>query len=184
MSDQSQSIVDLDATAKKAPKLSRLVMEHLFEKQIASRKPSNCVLGPPAGHSPGSKWSDACEGKPKSSFLARKSNGVAVCVERSVFDAGANGIDVVCPKCLTHVDEMSDEWTEAVGSWFEGNERAAWTCPKCLRSARLNDWNGPFPWAFGNLGFTFWNWPPLSPEFVSDIGRVLGHRVKLVRQHL
>ncbi len=33
------------------------------------------------------------------------------------------------------------------------------------------------PFAFGELGLTFWNWAPLSDEFRADVRRILGHRV-------
>jgi len=37
------------------------------------------------------------------------------------------------------------------------------------------------PWGFDNLGFTFWNWPPLAGEFVARVAALLEHRVVVVR---
>jgi len=48
----------------------------------------------------------------------------------------------------------------------------------------LAEWRGPWPWGFGNLGLTFWNWPPLSEKFVQTITSKLRHRTVLVRAHI
>jgi hypothetical protein len=53
--------------------------------------------------------------------------------------------------------------------------------PQCRQAVGLNDWIWHPPWGFGCLGFTFWNWPELRPQFVADVSRRLDHRV--VRAH-
>jgi len=35
-------------------------------------------------------------------------------------------------------------------------------------------------WAFGELGFTFWNWPPLRPDFVAELAEHLGKDLRIV----
>jgi hypothetical protein len=45
-------------------------------------------------------------------------------------------------------------------------------------------WRGDWPIAVGHLGFTFWNWPLLHPNFVGQIGDQLGHRVVTTRGKL
>jgi hypothetical protein len=36
------------------------------------------------------------------------------------------------------------------------------------------------PWAFGNLGFTFWNWPQLKVDFVIELAKLLGHKTRMI----
>jgi hypothetical protein len=36
------------------------------------------------------------------------------------------------------------------------------------------------PWAFGNLGFKFWNWPPLKRSLIEQISGILGHGVIII----
>ena len=109
---------------------------------------------------------------------------MALEVERTVFDAGGNGLEIACPACRRKVLDAGPAWIAAVGAWADGKDDAKYACPKCKKKARLNDWDGPSPWAFGNLGFTFWNWPRLKDSFVADVGKALGHRVRVVRQRL
>lgn len=103
---------------------------------------------------------------------------------RTVFEAGGDGLEVACPSCKHRIDEATDKWMSAVRAWYEGDDRAAFSCPGCRRKASLNDWDGPWPWAFGHIGFTFWNWPPLKESFVSEVAKALGHRTRLVRGHI
>jgi len=46
----------------------------------------------------------------------------------------------------------------------------------------VTEWSFEPGFAFGNLGFTFWNWPPfLSGRLIDEVGRLLSpHRVVLV----
>ncbi len=69
-------------------------------------------------------------------------------------------------------------------AWYEGDDAVTFPCPDCGKPERLVDWAGEFPWGFGNLGFTFWNWPPLSASFVREVTELLGHRSVLVRGKL
>ena len=69
-------------------------------------------------------------------------------------------------------------------AWYEWDDAVTFPCPDCGKPERLVDWEGEFPWGFGNLGFTFWNWPPLSASFVREVTELLGHRSVLVRGKL
>ena len=57
------------------------------------------------------------------------------------------------------------------------------TCPYCRQAAGLNDWYWGVDWpvAVGFLGFTFWNWPPLSSSFIAQVQAHLGHRIVVTR---
>jgi len=73
---------------------------------------------------------------------------------------------------------------DAVADWHEGNNRAVFSCPSCNNSQRLADWRGPWAWGFGHLGLEFWNWPPLSNEFLRAVEQRLKHKTVLMRCHL
>jgi hypothetical protein len=42
------------------------------------------------------------------------------------------------------------------------------------------EWTFDPPWAFGNLGFKFWEWPPLKRRFVDEIKGLLGHEIVMI----
>jgi len=97
-------------------------------------------------------------------------------------------LDSVCPHCqrLDRWDEPDTgqptaQWSqfrEAIDTWWQGGAGEA-TCVHCQRVVALNDWQWEDgPWAFAMLGFTFWNWPPLLPAFVAEVGHHLTHRVR------
>jgi hypothetical protein len=73
---------------------------------------------------------------------------------------------------------------EAVDAWADGDDATTYACPHCAHEERLAEWGGQWSWGFGNLGLAFWNWPPLSERFVSEVARKLGHRVKRVYCHV
>lgn len=155
MSDNAQTIVDVEAKARDAKKLASRVCDHLRGLEVIGPKKKGCVLGADAGYSPGKRFADACEGKANPGFTKLLTNGMEVVAHRTVFEAGGNGLEVVCPKCKKKIIDGDDAWFEAAGAWFEGDEAAAYACPKCRKPSPLNDWDGPWPWAFGNLGFKF-----------------------------
>ena len=117
------------------------------------------------------------------SFLGLSTNGVEFAVGRQVFDAGGNGIELQCDACGVSF-EPDDSWMDAVSAWFGGDDLVSFPCPSCGQQALLTEWRGPWPWGFGNLGIAFWNWPPLSDDFIHALTRKLGHRTVMVRRHL
>jgi hypothetical protein len=181
LSDDSQSIVDIEAKGREVERLARRVCEYLAGRNIVAASKRDCVLSAAAGYPPGKKYAEACTRPAARGFARLVTNGVAVEVKRTVFDAGENGLEVACPACRAKVLEADEAWSLAVGAWWEGNDGAAYACRKCRKTAALNAYDGRFPWAFGSLGFTFWNWPPLSDAFVAEVAKVLGHRVRVVR---
>ncbi|MGY1993816.1 hypothetical protein [Mycolicibacterium fortuitum] len=72
-----------------------------------------------------------------------------------------------------------DEWQTAfaaVGDWAEGGT-GAMPCPSCGSVNGLNGWDWKPAWGFGLLTMEVWNWHPLTPEFIAEVSRFLGHRV-------
>jgi hypothetical protein len=209
LSDHAQIVVDTEVSAEQARELANIVHEWLVGEQIIAQEQSDSVLGG-TGHRPGINYRAAIKLRANTdrpikitvpgqstmrechellarsyedTFLDLSVNGVKLAVGRQVFDAGGNGIELQCDGCGVSF-KPDDSWSDAVGAWFSGNDLVSFPCPSCGQQALLTKWRGPWPWGFGNLGIEFWNWPPLSDDFIRAITRKLGHRTVMVRLHL
>lgn len=195
MGDWFQTIVDTEATSGEAQGLAANVLDWLIADGFISAERTDCVLGADAGHAPGTRYGEAVE-DPDPELVNVWSNGLHVTVGRTVFDAGQGEPSAVtCPHCATEMPLVDEHWSpieerwarfeDAVGSWAEGHDEPV-ACPSCDRTAPVHTWLWADDYfAFGHLGFTFWNWPTLRPEFVVDFSRRLGgHRTVLLEGKL
>lgn len=111
-------------------------------------------------------------------------NGIQVDPRRSVSAAVQGGVGpVFCPVCHAAMgdgESISDEFMSAVDAWHQGQDGTL-ACPSCQSASPITKWQTEPFWAFGNVTITFWNWPSLSESFVSDLSKVSGHEVKVVR---
>jgi hypothetical protein len=94
----------------------------------------------------------------------------------------------VCPRCgyaAILIDDdtgrTTDDWerfSRAIDDWHDGGPGIV-ACPNEGCAVAFNEWlwSSDGRMVVGRLGFEFWNWPRLHPEFVSQVGRALGHRV-------
>ena len=181
MSDNICWIVDVDATIEEAPTLAQKGFEWLVQQGIAeSTSDSGGALSGADLHRPGPKaaaWSD---------YIADDLQlcGVEITVERTVFHAGSNSEQIGCPRCRANHELDAVPWSEAVERWFSGEADYTLACPECLHSAPIVDWTFiESDWAFGNLGFGFSNWT-IDARLAAELGKVLGHRMKVVYQHI
>lgn len=179
MGDDFQILVDKDVLEDEAPRSAERVREWLVSRRIVAPELSDCALGGP-GHRPG-PWHARVLDDPSSQALDAETNGVQLQVGRNVF--WTNFEDLTCRAC-EHRFAPAEGWSEAVEAWSEGDDAVTFACPRCGRPERLADWDGEFPWGFGHLGLTFWNWPPLSASFMREVAGLLGHRWVLVRGKL
>lgn len=89
------------------------------------------------------------------------------------------GIDKVsCASC--NFDITESDWMDLVEKWFYGVESCEMTCPSCNSIAPITEFNFEPVWAFGELGISFWNWPPLKKEFIDEVEEVINKKVKIV----
>jgi hypothetical protein len=181
MGDSFQIIVDKDASEDEAPRLAAEVRDWLVARRIIEPESTDCALGD-SGHRPGPWHTAALDGPAEATgFLNLQTNGLQIEVGRTVFYT--IGGELTCRACGVQF-EPEGGWSEAVDDWYNGNDRAMFECPECGKPERLVEWSGEFPWGFGNLGFKFWNWPPLSERFIQEMAMKLGHRTVLVRGKL
>ncbi|MFF0030560.1 hypothetical protein ACFYS7_20635 [Streptomyces avermitilis] len=78
-------------------------------------------------------------------------------------------------------DGVWDRFAAAIEVWH-ATGAATVACPACAHPVPLADWTwNDDCFAFGHLGFEFWNWPEFTPGFRADIARILdGHRTAYV----
>ncbi|HEV3117698.1 MAG TPA: hypothetical protein VGY58_11625 [Gemmataceae bacterium] len=186
-------LVDRTASAKDAPALAGTVMNYLIRRRIIECERSDCTLGDKGGFRPGANVEEALaswaargdEAGPLSAAVIANDlrgyacNGVEEVVGRTVFHNQGAGLDVVrCPLCLAN--QLEEDWGDAVGRWYDGDDCAPLPCRHCNESSPIVEWTFDPPWAFGNLGFKFWEWPPLKRRFVDEIKGLLGHEIVMI----
>lgn len=178
MGDSFHTIVDPEATEADAPELAGRVLNWLISEQIIIPERTDCVLGGD-GYAPGPAYAKAT-GSPYPYLLQLRTNGLKVTSTRTVFDNGGLGFKIVCSSCGGRFEPPHGPWGDAVSEWYDRSGTGLLACPGCRAVQPITEWRHDPAFGFGNLGFTFWNWPPLLDSFVSAVGERLGHRVFVV----
>jgi len=193
MGDTFRIIVDSTASPQEAPVLAKEVMDYMIGRRIIQAERGEGVLGKDGGYRPGENVEEALASwtphhspggplaidKIASDLRRWATNGVEETIGRTVFHNFGAGLDVVrCPVC--QANNVESDWGDAVGRWYRGDDLAPFQCRSCNESSPLTDWTFDPPWAFGHLGFEFWNWPPMKRSFIDKIAGILGHKVVLV----
>jgi hypothetical protein len=184
VSDVAQVVVDLEVRDQDAARLAESILRWLAEARIIDPDLTDCGLSGaayPPGPNAGAVLAPTASGD--GAFMSLRTNGLLIRVGRNVHDAGANGIELHCDPCGGDFTP-DDSYHREVSAWFGGNDHATFACPNCGAAKLLNEWRGPCPCGFGNLAFEFWNWPPLSEEFLAAMNRQLGHRTRVVWRHV
>lgn len=179
MSDSYQTIVDVEATSGQATTLAEIVPDWLVAHGILLAGQGNTDPGP-GDHAPGPAYHRVVA----DSLSRNRPDGMEVITGRNVFQSDV-AEHIVCPHCATTTTLVANDgdpteaWIElsnTIGNWYEGGDDT-YQCGRCAKSVRLNEWRWFPPWGFGHLGFRFWNWPELDDAFVSELSRLLDHRV-------
>jgi hypothetical protein len=177
MSDSFRMLVDVDATAEEAGELSRAVLARFREIGLITGDASgDCVLGG-EGYRPGPAVSDIyLLQKNEIPFWKCRTNGVEPRIGRHfnewAIGEACNGLS--CPRCNADFESLDDAFKRVTGKpfgeWIRQTGPALVPCPQCGRNSSITEWQCKPLLGFGNLSFTFWNWPPLdSSSFKIDI---------------
>ena len=180
MGDWFQSIVDPETTEADAPAAADRVLRWLIDEQIVVGDRTDCTLGD-GGYAPGRAYVKAT-GSSDPYLLATRTNGLEVVSTRTVFYSGGLGYElkIVCLSCGGRFEPPEGPWGDAVGEWYHRRGAGMLACPGCGAARPVTEWPHEPAFGFGNVGFTFWNWPNLTGEFVAAVGRQLRHRVFVV----
>ena len=178
MSDSSISIVPKRSDYPGNKKKAKEILNWLVSLDVVSAKLSDCVLGDDGGYSI-SKGALTVTDDPKSLPFVLSANGLEIKLERQVFDTGRNDIEALyCPSCNK---DILDHGLDFIDRWYEENEDDV-TCPLCNTTNEIHAFRFVPEMGFSNLGFTFWNWPEFSKEFIDEFGQRLGCEVSVVHQ--
>ncbi|KVV60676.1 hypothetical protein WK86_33110 [Burkholderia cepacia] len=133
------------------------------------------------GYPPGPLYANACDAR--ANLPPSIPNWLEVDVERRIFDAGGNGLEIFCPACNAEQTALGAAWGDAFSDWFEGDDAAPLVCGACGHRQPVTQWRYDPPWAFGHLGFNFQNWL-LSDAFIAEFTAAYGQPLTVVHQHI
>src|SRR5262249_40003176 len=101
---------------------------------------------------------------------------------------------LTCPDCRAYFKTFADaddaaRLAPAIGEWIKQSATGLVCCPQCGNSRSIAEWECKPPLGFGNLSFSFWNWPPLdSPSWNIDImelvKQITGHKIIYTYGHI
>ena len=176
MSDHSISIVPRQSAYPDKENRAKEILDWLVSLDIVKRTLSDCVLSSNEGYeiSNGAKLVST---QPEYLPYNLITNGLEIITERQVFHTGQNGIEeLICPRCKQ--DIANEDW-EFLNEWGD-NKSNNLTCPLCNVATDIHHFKFTPEWGFSNLGFTFWNWPEFTENFIKDFKLKMGCDINLV----
>ena len=176
MSDHSISIIPRQSTYPNKESKAKEILEWLVSLDIVKPTPSDCILSSSEGYaiSNGARLITTETDYLPFDFGV---NGLEIITERQVFDTGQNGMEkLICPSCKQ--DIANEDW-DFFNEWSE-NKSNNLTCPLCNISTDIHQFKFIPDWGFSDLGFTFWNWPGFTENFIEDFKKKLESEVSLV----
>jgi hypothetical protein len=187
MADYYQTIVDTRAGLDEADHLARHVVSLLSDRGVVGASPSE-----EGGYDRGPHATDiSTPGTPgpaaRHESIPPVYSHLQVLIGRMTHSADLSEFKApraLCPSCGRALDDQDGEWQAAVQAWIGGDDDSGLLCGACGRTSPVAFWATDPGFGFGNLAFRFWNWPPLSPSFLEEIGRELGHPIVLVKGKL
>lgn len=175
MGDYYQIIADLDVSQEMAEHCVGQLRQWMISQKIIATGTSDCVLSSSPGHAPAENYIIAVQ-ESDPSFLKLRTNGATFIAKHTVFFGGAGSTELVCSTCAGRF-KGGDSWTNAINEWYDHSGNGILACELCATKLPITEWQHDPPWAFGNAGVEFWNWPPLRRDFIEKVGNILKHRV-------
>lgn len=163
------------------------VLARLVEREIVEPMPTDCVLAG-LGHRPGARARDALDPsylEQISHFFELRTNGMEIQLPQKIqlfFTSDGGEPWVSCPRCERRLaDEAMWEALKPHNPFAESEPLA--TCVGCGEKRPVDEWTAHDA-AFGNLAFSFWNWPPLRESFLQDVRAWSGTGIVLIHEHI
>jgi len=176
MGDTYCSLVPVSVSRASAGAVAKKFISHLIDGSIIDDRQSACVLGSSTGYPPAKSFITVIE-NPDTGLLQLSTNGLAITTGRQVFHAA--GVDEIrCPAC--GCNNIDSDWGELLDEWVRETGKDHLLCQGCGAAVSIVDYRFSPVWAFGELGFTFWNWGIFKQEFLREVEEVIGHRIVVV----
>jgi hypothetical protein len=178
MGDWTQAVVDVEVDEAEAAELADRVIAHLVDRGIVVAELSDSGLGSD-GHRPGPRCSEAIaepEHSQAESFRSLRTNGVCAEVGRAIHATPdePDEPEVVCPACSQRI--APEIWFDAAEEWCNDAGPALVACPGCRVVTPVRSVPAGEEMILGSLALVFWNWPPLSDDFLDELRTILSPR--------
>jgi tetratricopeptide (TPR) repeat protein len=181
-----QLIADVEATPETAAQLAQMITDWLVSAGIMEPERTACVPGQYGGHAPGPSRNEVVAELFSANDMPDRLSGVLLSTGRS-FCHPMTINAAICPSCgrsitLRRNGQLATAWEriiDAIALWEDGGVGTL-RCPICANGAHVSDWQFNPPCVFTHLILLFWNWPPLTNSFVSDVSHKLSHRVVVI----
>ena len=178
MSDNFISLVPRNVSKSEVSVIADKVIKWLCRQNIITDIRTDCVLGSDDGYPPGANFESVTDGN-EDGLLSLQTNGLALLTEKQVFDNGSHGVEAVsCPNCGHNIIDMN--WGDLINEWQNETGEDKIICQNCQSTNSIVDYKFDPAWAFGYLGFTFWNWPPFKESFIRDFETLTGKSMVIV----
>ncbi len=179
MSDYSISIVPRLSNYPDKENKVKEILDWLISLDIVEANLTDCILGEGNGYAI-SQGVVMVVAHPKELPFELSVNGLEITTERTVFDTGENFTEqLICPNCQE--DIAFEDWD--LESWTS-EESDDLTCNACGVPSNIHSYSFEPKMGFSNIGFTFWNWPELKPEFIKSFEEKLNCEIAIVNRHL
>jgi hypothetical protein len=181
MSDHSISIVASVSHYAHPQEKAAEIIAWLIERDVIKNERTACIIGEEGGYkmSAGARLV-VCNPADLRYDLAI--NGLEVVTEKEVFHTGEYGLESAkCPYCSYSIEAKN--MYSMINDWFT-SDTDHFSCPGCHVQVNLQDWQCDPVWGFSNLGFTFWNWPIFTTDFLEQFAQKMKAPIKVVHQHL
>jgi DNA-directed RNA polymerase subunit RPC12/RpoP len=157
------------------------IIKWLASRRIIHPEKSDCTLG-----ALGYKVDEGAKAivlEPEFLRFGGYANGLEVNTDRQIFHGWVNSFqELLCPGCNADINDI-EGWQDALGAWTDEQDES-YACPKCGHKAPINSFTFVPEIGFSNLGFTFWNWPPFTNEFIREFSERLDCDVVVVYGHI
>lgn len=160
------------------------VLEWLVAERIVEAELTDCIMSLDRhGYRPAPDFMSAssdpedpeCTNMCYARFITSKVNGLEIIQGKHITVSGEGSyVCSICPACGGERAVFDEAWNAACTDWYEHGGPGLLSCEHCGEARRLLDWSHRDPIGFGVLTFKFWNWPPLSEEFIRGMSQRLG----------
>lgn len=177
MSDHSISIVPRLSAYPDNKTKAKEILDWLISLDVVKPTLSDCTLQEEGGYAV-SEGAKKVTVQPDDLPFDLITNGLMIVTERQVFDTGENFIyELTCPDCNTNI--AFDDWD--LKPW-SNKENDNLVCTQCGHEIEIHNYTFEPEWGFSDLGFTFWNWPDFTNDFISEFRKKLDCEVSIVNQ--